>query len=226
MAKEPDLKTEERATRELVSEFLSLFYEKGWVAGTGGGICASLTKDLFLMAPTGVHKERVAPADLFVVDRKEGLIIRPPKNNALRLSECSTIFCKLINKRGAGSVMHSHALSAVLAADLAGENDHVVFHGLEMLKGIRGLTNADRHAVPVIQNTAREPELLKEIGAQIDQPHFEKSHCILVRDHGAYIWGADIWETKRHAEVYHFLFEATVTRAKRGVGHGAPGVNF
>lgn len=215
MAKEPDLKAEERKARELVSEFLSLFYQKGWVAGTGGGICAGLTKDLFLMAPTGVHKERVAPADLFVVDRREGLIIRPPKNNALRLSECSTIFCKLINQRGAGSVMHSHALSAVLAADLAGEKDQVVFQGLEMLKGIRGLTNADRHAVPVIHNTAREPELLKEIGEQIDQPHFEKAYCILVRDHGAYIWGADIWETKRHAEVYHFLFEATVARAKQ-----------
>jgi len=225
MPKEPDLKAEERKARELVSEFLSLFYQKGWVAGTGGGICASLTKDLFLMAPTGVHKERVAPADLFVVDRKEGLIIRPPKNNALRLSECSTIFCKLINKRGAGSVMHSHALSAVLAADLAGEKDQVVFQGLEMLKGIRGLTNADHHAVPVIRNTAREPELLKEIGEQIDQPHFGKAYCILVRDHGAYIWGADIWETKRHAEVYHFLFEATVARAK-GVGHGAPKVNI
>ena len=33
------------------------------------------------------------------------------------------------------------------------------------------------------------------------------------RDHGAYIWGADIWETKRHAEVYHFLFEAVLARA-------------
>ena len=31
---------------------------------------------------------------------------------------------------------------------------------------------------------------------------------MLVRDHGAYIWGADIWEAKRHTEVYHFLFEA------------------
>jgi ribulose-5-phosphate 4-epimerase/fuculose-1-phosphate aldolase len=38
-----------------------------------------------------------------------------------------------------------------------------------------------------------------------------------VADHGAYIWGADVWETKRHAEVYHFLFEAILARhAARG----------
>jgi ribulose-5-phosphate 4-epimerase/fuculose-1-phosphate aldolase len=38
---------------------------------------------------------------------------------------------------------------------------------------------------------------------------------VLVRDHGAYIWGEDLWEAKRHAEVYHFLFEAVVARARR-----------
>ena len=204
----------EQKTRLLLCELLSLFYTKGWVAGTGGGICASIEKDLFLMAPTGVHKERVAPSDLFVVDRKGGKIVRSPKDRSLRLSECATIFGLLINERGAGSVMHSHALSAVLAADLAGHRDRIVFHDLEMLKGLRGTANTDRHPVPVIQNTPREPELVEQIQKEIASPDFNKSHCILVRDHGAYIWGEDVWETKRHAEVYHFLFEAIVSRGK------------
>lgn len=211
----PNQRATEATTRALISEMLALFYEKGWVAGTGGGICAGIDADRFLMAPTGVHKERVRPADLFIVDRRGGAILRTPKNKTLRLSECSTIFCLLINQRGAGSVMHSHGLSSVLAGDLAGEGDRVVFHGLEMLKGIRGLSNIDRHAVPVIQNTPREPELVGQIKAAIEHPDFAKAHCILVRDHGAYIWGADLWETKRHAEVYHFLFEAMVARADR-----------
>jgi len=211
----PTKRLSEAATRALLCEFLSLFYEKGWVAGTGGGICAGLDADRFLMAPTGVHKERVQPADLFIVDRRGGAVLRPPKNKVLRLSECATIFALLINQRGAGSVMHSHGLSSVLAGDLAGEADRVVFHDLEMLKGIRGLSNIDRHAVPVIRNTPREPELVGQIKEAIERPDFAKAHCILVKDHGAYIWGEDIWETKRHAEVYHFLFEATVARAER-----------
>lgn len=211
----PKQRSTEATTRALISELLALFYEKEWVAGTGGGICAGLDADRFLMAPTGVHKERVQPSDLFVVDRRGGAVLRPPKNKALRLSECATIFCLLINQRGAGSVMHSHGLSSVLAGDLAGEADRVVFHDLEMLKGIRGLSNIDRHAVPVIQNTPCEPELVGQIKTAIEDPDFAKAHCILVKDHGAYIWGADIWETKRHAEVYHFLFEAAVARADR-----------
>ncbi|HET6371537.1 MAG TPA: class II aldolase/adducin family protein, partial [Nitrospiria bacterium] len=131
----------------------------------------------------------------------------------LRLTECNGIFSLLINRRGAGSVLHSHALSAVIAADLADGEDRITFHDLEMLKGLRGVSNLDRHMVPVILNKPREPELVGQIEKAMDDPAFSRSFCILVKDHGAYIWGGDIWETKRHAEVYHFLFEAAVVRA-------------
>ena len=104
------ISSEEKELRGLIQEFLILFYNNGWVTGTGGGICAALDEDHLLMAPTGVHKERVQPDDLFVVHRSNAKIIRPPSNETLRLSECSPIFCQIIKQRGAGSVMHSHAL--------------------------------------------------------------------------------------------------------------------
>jgi len=46
-------------------------------------------------------------------------------------------------------------------------------------------------------------------------PRFEAARAVVVRDHGAYIWGDDILAAKRHTEVYHFLFEATVARRGR-----------
>ena len=81
-----------------------------------------------------------------------------------------------------------------------------------MLKGIRGLTNRDRHLVPVIRNTPRESELVDQVEAALKDDRFAASFAILVTDHGAYIWGDDVWEAKRHTEVYHFLFEAAVVR--------------
>jgi len=201
--------------RELICELLRLFYQKGWVSGTGGGICAASGSNTVLMAPTGVHKERVKPSDLFVVDRRDGKLVRVPKDHSLKISECSPIFCAILNQRGAGSVMHSHALSAVLAADLAGTRDRVIFEGLEMLKGLSGSTNLDKHPVPVIYNTVHEPELETQMREVMGKPDYANTYAILVRDHGAYIWGKDVWETKRHAEIYHFLFEATVARVKR-----------
>jgi len=208
---------EEKNMRELIREFLGLFYNNGWVTGTGGGICASLDETNVLIAPTGVHKERVLPEELFVVDRTNGKVVRAPRNNTLGISECSPIFCQIMNQRGVGAVMHSHALSAVLAADTAMGKDHFLIEGLEMLKGIAGENNKSRHFVPIVNNTLYERELTQEIQLRLDKTRFASSYCILVRDHGAYIWGRDIWETKRHAEVYHYLFEATVARKKMGV---------
>jgi methylthioribulose-1-phosphate dehydratase len=211
--------TGSQASRELLCELLRLFYAKNWVSGTGGGICGLLEPGTLLVAPTGVHKERVQPTDLFIVDVKSGEMVSRPRNPALRLSECNPIFCEIIRTKGAGSVMHSHALSAVLAGDLAEGGDRVIFERLEMLKGIKGATNQDRHAVAIIDNTGYEPDLLHQMRTVLADPAFAKAYCILVRDHGAYIWGADVWETKRHAEIYHFLCEGTVARAGHWPSH-------
>ena len=220
MARESALSKDEKNTRLLVCEFLCLFYNKDWVTGTGGGISAAFSENQVLIAPTGVHKERVQPADLFVVNSKTCEILRSPKNKLLRLSECSPIFCQIIRKRGAGSVLHSHALSTVLAADISDAKDSLSIEGLEMLKGIANENNKSRHIVPIVSNTMYERELCAAIEGALTDETFSRSYCILVRDHGAYIWGKDLWATKRHAEVYHFLFEAVVARKQMRLNNG------
>jgi methylthioribulose-1-phosphate dehydratase len=205
----------ERDTRELLVELLRVFYGKGWVSGTGGGISGPADDGGLLLAPTGVHKERIQPDEFFTVDPADGSVRARPADPTLRPSECNSIFCLAVRERAAGSVVHSHALSAVLAGDLAGDADHVAIRDLEMLKGIRGVGNRDTHLLPVIRNTPRESELVEQLTRVLDDPRFASAFAVVVADHGAYIWGADVWEAKRHTEVYHFLFEAVVARRDR-----------
>ncbi len=200
--------------RELVCELLRLFYDKGWVSGTGGGICALEAPGRLLLAPTGVHKERVRPDDLFVVDVDSGEVLEAASDPTLRPSECSDIFRAVIKAREAGSVVHSHALSAVLACDGAVEGA-ITIERLEMLKGIPGLSNTDRHLLPVVENTPREPELTGDVERVLEDSRFAAAHAIGVRDHGAYLWGTDTWEAKKITEVYHFLFETVNARGGR-----------
>src|SRR4051812_47270880 len=209
--------TPEHETRELLVELLGQFHRRGWVSGTGGGICGPADDGGLLLAPSGVHKERVRVDEFFTVDPANGRVLRSPDRPDLRPSECNAIFCLVHRDREAWSVVHSHALSAVLAGDLAADRDrdHLAVHDLEMLKGIPGVTNTDTHLVPVIRNTAREPELVSQLEAALADPRFEAACAVIVRDHGAYIWGRDVLEAKRHTEVYHFLFEATVARRDR-----------
>ena len=209
--------TTEAATRELLVELLGEFYRRGWVSGTGGGICGPADGGGLLLAPSGVHKERVRADEFFTVDPWDGRILRTPDRGDLRPSECNSIFCLAHRTRGAWSVVHSHALTAVLVGDLAAvdKTDHLAIRDLEMLKGIPGVTNADEHLVPVIRNTPREPELVDQFEEVLADPRFASARAVIVRDHGAYIWGDDVLAAKRHTEVYHFLFEAVVARRGR-----------
>ena len=205
----------EQATRELLVELLGDFYRRGWVSGTGGGISGPADGGGLLLAPTGVHKERIRPEEFFTVDPANGSVRVSPEDPNLRPSECNSIFCLAVRERGARSIVHSHALSAVLAGDLAGSADHVAIRDLEMLKGIRGVANRDVHLLPVIRNTPRESELVDQLTRVLADPRFASAYAVVVADHGAYIWGDDVWEAKRHTEVYHFLFEAVVARRDR-----------
>lgn len=200
--------------RDLVCEMLRAFYAKGWATGTGGGICAIESPGRLLLAPTGVHKELVAPSDLFVVGIERGEILEPAADQSLRPSECKDVFRTIVLRRGAGAVLHSHALAAVLACDLTA-TDELRIEGLEMLKGIPGLANTDTHVLPVVANTPRETQIVDAVDRVLTDERFAAAYAIGVRDHGAYVWGSDIWECKKHAEVYHFLFEAIGARGAR-----------
>ena len=197
--------------RKLICELGPAFYRLGWVSGTGGGICIR-EGDHVVVAPSGVQKERMDPSQMFALSLS-GEIVTRPDDPALRPSECSSLFLKAITIRGAGAVIHSHSINAMLAT-LVFETEFEVSH-LEMIKGIRGMAYSDRLVVPIIDNTARECDLADALEEAILA--YPKTHAVLVRRHGVYIWGRDWIEAKTHAECYDYLFHAAVEMRRMGI---------
>jgi hypothetical protein len=82
--------------KDLICELCRLFYDQGWVSGTGGGISVKAGDDRIVMAPSGVQKERMQPSDMYVLDSKGDVVeepkARPPPYPAPKLSECSPLF--------------------------------------------------------------------------------------------------------------------------------------
>lgn len=208
----------EAATRALLVELLRDHYARGWITGTGGGICGPADGPGLLVAPSGVHKERVAPDDLFTIDPADARVLAAPARADLRPSECGPVFAAIARGRGVRSVIHTHALAAVLFGDLAAGSDAVPVAGLEMLKGIRGRANTDVHHVPVIPNAPREIDLVPAVERVLADARFADAFAIVVADHGVFAWGTDVWEAKRHIETYQYLFEATLARQGRRGG--------
>ena len=191
-------------TRELICGLCRLFYHKGWASGTGGGISIRRGDRIF-MAPSSVQKERIKPGDIFVLDLK-GDVVESPPNPKLKVSECKPLFMQAYQIRNAGAVLHSHSINAMAVTWLY--DTHFKISNLEMQKGIFGTGAFDVLEVPIIPNTPFEPQLADSIEAAIRAN--PKTHAVLVRGHGVYIWGKDWIQAKTQAECYDYLFQAAV----------------
>lgn len=209
--------------KTLICELCRLFYDQGWVSGTGGGISMK-AGDQIVMAPSGVQKERMQPDDMFVLDSKGDVVhtpvAKPPPNRPPKLSECSPLFMAAYELRGAGAVIHSHSMNAVLATMLDPAASEFVITHVEMIKGIEGHGFYGKCVIPVIENTARECELTDRLRQAIAD--YPQANAVLVRRHGVYVWGKDWIQAKTQAECYDYLFEAAVRMNAMGLDYRRP----
>ena len=216
--------------RQLICDLCKQFYELGWASGTGGSISLRDEDGNILIAPSGVQKERLNEEDLYVIDM-EGKVLLPSRRPTYKVSECAPLFLHAYRKRNAGAVIHSHSINAVMASIIAnpasGEPPSrftlvtgmfppatLTFSGFEMIKGLRGKGCFDKVEIPIIENTAKECDLADSLGAAMD--HYPDVDIVVVRGHGAYVWGADWKQAKTQAECYDYLFELAFKM--RGIG--------
>jgi methylthioribulose-1-phosphate dehydratase len=199
-----------RKNRELICELCRHFYHLGWASGTGGGISLKEGGRIY-MAPSGVQKERLLPEDIFVLN-EEGAIVEEPGHGA-QLSQCAPLFMHAYKMRNAGAVLHSHSIHANLVTLLFNKKFRI--RGMEMQKGLEGYGAFDSLEVPIIENTAHERDLADSLAQAIREN--PKTHAVLVRNHGVYVWGRDWKHAKTQAECYDYLFEAASRMKQLGI---------
>ena len=207
------LKTEN--VRELICQLCRQFYSLGWVSGTGGGISIR-DGDKIYMAPSGVQKERIEPEDIYVLDLQGNVIEGPEEEYCV--SACKPLFMNAYRLRGAGAVIHSHSLNAMLATLISDSVFRVT--GLEMMKGIEGMSIYDTLEVPIVGNTPHESQLTDSMALAMRQ--FPKTQAVLVKGHGVYVWGKDWKQAKTQAECYDYLFAAAVEMHRLQLKEGHP----
>ncbi|RIA93683.1 methylthioribulose-1-phosphate dehydratase [Glomus cerebriforme] len=194
----------------LIPELCKLFYNLGWVTGTGGGI--SIRKDeLVYIAPSGVQKERMKPQDIFVLLLSTRKILRAPPIH--RPSACTPLFYNAYTMRNADACIHTHSQNAVMVTLIYPGELFSISHQ-EMIKGIRrgstkeNLKYYDTCIVPIIDNTPDEEDLTDSMAKAMEK--YPETNAVLVRRHGVYVWGESWEKAKTMAECYDYLFEIAV----------------
>lgn len=229
----------------LISELCKLFYQNGWVTGTGGGISIRDVENdpkIVYIAPSGIQKERLSPDEMYVVELP-GKILQSPNDDESRVPNldlpqfyqykplaCTPLFLSCYNLRDAGACIHTHSQAAVMATLIFEDRDEFSMSHIEQIKAlpqlelnpktgkvekVGSLEFFDTMVLPIIENTPHEEDLTETLQEAIVK--YPKATAVLVRRHGIYVWGENVWKAKVYNEAIDYLLELALKMHQNGI---------
>lgn len=206
--------------RELLDELRDcgrLFHQRGWSVGTSSNYSVVLNRRPveLLVTASGKDKGRLQPDD-FVHVGADGNPIEPnqPKSSAETM-----LHVVLAERESVGCILHTHSVWGTVLSNLFYQQGGFEIEGYEMLKGLEGITtHQTKHWIPIFENTQDIPALAAEVRNRFHDSQQPMTHGFLIRRHGLYTWGKDVFSARRHIEVYEFLFEC-IARETLSEGH-------
>ncbi|CAH2351585.1 methylthioribulose-1-phosphate dehydratase [[Candida] railenensis] len=226
----------------LICELCRLFYDNNWVTGTGGGISIRDTKgenpNLVYIAPSGIQKEKLQPWEMFVAELPDEKLLRTPndcppeltKSYKYKPSACTPLFMSCYSMRDAGACIHTHSQAAVMCTLLWEDKVEFEISHIEQIKAlprlkfnestkkiekVGSMDYFDKLVIPIIENTPHEEDLTDSLQEAIK--NYPGTTAVLVRRHGIYVWGEDVWKAKVYNEAIDYLLELAVKMKQSGI---------
>ncbi len=187
------------AERKLICQIGRLLYDRGYVVANDGNLSLRVEEDRLLMTPSGVSKGRMTPEMLLVTDL-EGTVLEGSRHPT---SEGKLHLAVYRRRPDTGAVVHAHPAAATAFA--------VCRQGLEtpyLAELAVGLGS-----VPCTQSFAM---LSTEEVPESVLPYLADHNAVLLANHGALTWGADLWEAFDRMETVEHT--ANIVRNARLLG--------
>ncbi|WP_413729392.1 methylthioribulose 1-phosphate dehydratase [Sodalis sp. RH22] len=179
---------------------------KGWSPATGGNMSVRAQAGLCLISESGKDKGRLRAQDFLPVDITTNQVLDA------RIPSAETGLHTLVYRcfPAAGAILHTHSVNATVLSRLeAGQA--LLLTGYEMQKSLDGVaSHLEQVAVPIFDNDQDIPALAARVAAHHEATPLR--HGFLVRGHGLYCWGRDVFEARRHLEGLEFLFQCELLR--------------
>jgi len=184
-----------------------LFYSRGWSVGTSSNYSMVVSRDPLelLITASGMDKGDLGTGDFVLVnDQAQPVGDDQPASSA----ETWLHVVAATNEPNVGAVLHTHSVWGTVLSDLFASRGGFWIEGYEMLKGLEGVrTHEHRQWVPIYENTQDISSLAEKVRPRFQSPDHPPLHGFLIRNHGLYTWGNDLFCARRHVEVFEFLFE-------------------
>ena len=178
------------------------FYARGWMAGTAGNLSARADADHFWVTASAKPKGRLAETDFLLVRTADGGIAetlvagdKPSAETAIH-REIYELFPT------ARACLHVHTIDACIAADTGA--DELALPPLEMIKGF-GIWEQDPQVrLPIFDNSVRVADIAQAI-AQRFRATAPALSALMIRGHGATVWGDGVQQAFDRVECLEFL---------------------
>ncbi|PYI54863.1 methylthioribulose 1-phosphate dehydratase [Paenibacillus flagellatus] len=177
---------------------------RGWFPATSGNLSVRVgdfAPDRFAFAITssGKDKSKHSPEDYLIVDGQG----RPTEPTKLKPSAETLIHCEIYRLTGCGAVFHVHTVFNNIVSELYADRGSVPIERVELIKAFNIWDEDASIEVPVLPNYADIPKIAALVEGRLNPA----VPGIVLRNHGIYAWGANVFEAKRHLEAFEFLFE-------------------
>lgn len=187
------------------------FHSRGWSVGTSSNYSVVINREPLELVVTasGKDKGKLLVNDFVRIDG-EGNPTHPgqPKSSAETLLH--TTLAKIPD---VGAILHTHSIWGTLLSQLFADEGGFEIRDYEMLKGLEGVkTHEHTEWVQIFNNTQDIPSLAAEVQSHLEDPNRRWQHGFLIRQHGLYTWGRNLFEARRHIEIFEFLFECLVRK--------------
>lgn len=181
---------------------------RGWTPATSSNFSLRLDARHAAITVSGRDKGRLCEDDVMVVDLDGQPVATTHRPSAETLLH-THLYRRLPE---VGCVLHTHSLTQTLASRLYAGAGHVRFTDYELIKAFRGqATHATTLDVPVLANNQHIPALAAQVDVLLDAGPL---WCYLIEGHGAYAWGADVAEARRHLDALEFLLACELEMRK------------
>jgi methylthioribulose-1-phosphate dehydratase len=188
-----------------LAETIRAYHQKGWSPATSTNYSFKENGQIWV-SRSGVDKSTFCADDFISID--ENGTVQAPFEGIKPSDE--TMIHILIYRMfpDAQVILHSHSKNPVL---ISKKNDRFFTVGnYELQKGFAGVKTHDCHIeIPIFEN-AQDMSYFEQV---ITERHSEiQQHCFIIRQHGTYAWGENLFAAKRHLETLDYLCECELVQ--------------
>jgi methylthioribulose-1-phosphate dehydratase len=199
----------EITNRESLAALVRWMNQQGWSPGTSTNysFLHPELENVVVVSKSGVDKSEFSTEDFMQVDASGS-----PTNtySEFKPSAETLIHTALYSMfPDTRFILHTHSKAATLLSHLNLNEGFIRFSGYEVLKGLPNIDTHDAMVdMPIFQN---DQDMVRFSKMLLGKQNLLMNNAFLMDKHGLYVWGASLFEAKRHLEIYEFLLDIELT---------------